>query len=224
MSRQTITTPLSILVAGLIFVLLVMARPEDPSRAAPSRQDEDPYPAQTQTAQAEQTANGSAYPGQATETATVTGTRTATPTRTQTSAQRTPTGTATRATPTPTVARQPTQSGAVTSQPADDATTFPQDNGETPTPTNELTCAPGQRVDIAGSGPPRTGFLLYFNGRPVSGGTTGADGSFSISLVVGAEAAGTYDVVVKVRGSSQALRELTCSVPVTTPTPLPGRR
>jgi hypothetical protein len=43
-----------------------------------------------------------------------------------------------------------------------------------------------------------------------------------LKLIVGQERAGEYNVTVRVRGTSQVLRQLTCSVPSVTPTPLPG--
>jgi hypothetical protein len=76
-------------------------------------------------------------------------------------------------------------------------------------------------VLITGQGPPRAAFLLYFGQRVVGGGSVSVSGSFSIPLVVGHERPGSYPVVVRVRGSEQVLRELTCEVPAAArPTPI----
>jgi hypothetical protein len=76
-------------------------------------------------------------------------------------------------------------------------------------------------VLITGQGPPRAAFLLYFGQRVVGGGSVSLNGGFSIPLVVGRERPGTYPVIVRVRGSEQVLRELTCEVPpAAPPTPI----
>jgi hypothetical protein len=46
------------------------------------------------------------------------------------------------------------------------------------------------------------------------------DGRFAIPLVVGHERPGTYQVSVRVRGTEEVLRKLTCVVPIP-PTPTP---
>jgi hypothetical protein len=95
--------------------------------------------------------------------------------------------------------------------------TAPDADDVTPTASSYLICAPGERVLITGEGPPRAAFLLYFGLRVVSGGSVSLTGSFSIPLVVGHERPGSYPVTVRVRGSEQVLRELTCEVPATQP-------
>jgi len=90
-----------------------------------------------------------------------------------------------------------------------------------PTPDDALTCAPGIPVVITGDGPPRAAFLLYFGQRPVSGGSVDPYGRFEATLIVGSERAGVYPVTVRQRGTPHVLREVTCSVPAVTPTPLP---
>jgi hypothetical protein len=87
-----------------------------------------------------------------------------------------------------------------------------------------MTCFPGEPLVITGDGPPRAAFLLYFGERAVSGGSVTPAGRFSTRLVVGQERAGVYLVTVRVRGTSQVLREIACSVPDVTPTPLPRAR
>lgn len=64
----------------------------------------------------------------------------------------------------------------------------------------------------------------HFGQRAVGGGSASPNGDFALQPIVGQERAGDYQVTVRVRGTSQVLRELTCSVPATpVPTPL-GRR
>jgi hypothetical protein len=77
-------------------------------------------------------------------------------------------------------------------------------------------------IEIAGDGPPRAPLLLYFAERPVGGGSVAPNGRFALKLIVGQERAGEYMVTVRVRGTSRALRQITCAVPNVTPTPLPS--
>jgi hypothetical protein len=207
MARTGLVRPLLILLVGLTFVFTSLGRTERGS-----------FPARMQ---------GTAYPRPATATATsaayqapaVRGTQTVTATVTRTAT--TPTTIATSGTPqTAVVPATITQTAPAQIQ----APTAPA----TPTATIELTgnvvCTPGQRLMIAGVGPPRAPVLLYFGRRIVGGGSVGPDGTFSLPLLVGAERTGDYPVAVRVRGSGQALTEFTCAVPAVTPTPLPGRR
>jgi len=93
-----------------------------------------------------------------------------------------------------------------------------------PTPQGDvLTCVPGETVTITGQGPSNAGFLLYFDERIVSGGTVRTDGTFTIGLRVGNEAAGRYLVEVRERGNRKLLKVATCDVPAVTPTALPAR-
>jgi hypothetical protein len=85
-------------------------------------------------------------------------------------------------------------------------------------------CVPNEPLLIRGEGPAFAPFLLYFEQRAVSGGTVGADGLFEISLIVGRERPGSYEVSVRLRENGEVLRQLECSVPATpTPTPIRGR-
>ncbi len=79
-------------------------------------------------------------------------------------------------------------------------------------------------MQITGTGTPFAPILLYFGQRIVGGGSIDSDGRFSIPLVVGEERNGNYVVRVKVRGSPEIIRELTCTVPAITPTALPRLR
>ena len=218
MSWKSIAIPLVVIAVGVAFMMAALAT-SDSASSAPLRQD---YPAQTQTAQAQLTAIQAAYPGTnepatTTPTETTTGTLTTLPTATVS----TPSVATTPDQPTPPIVspRPPTS-------PSSEDTSTPETNGPaatTPeaTPASALTCAPGERVLITGQGPPRAAFLLYFGQRVVGGGSVSLTGSFSIPLVVGHERPGSYSVVVRVRGSEQVLRELTCEVPpAASPTPI----
>jgi len=135
-------------------------------------------------------------------------------------------GTAT-ATPTPTLS--PTSfAGPATLTPSPIQSTpsvEPQRLAPTETPTaipdSALTCYPGQPLVIAGDGPARAAFLLYFGQRVVTGGSVSPTGRFATSLIVGHERAGVYPISVRVRGTAQVLLETSCVVPDITPTLIP---
>jgi hypothetical protein len=91
-------------------------------------------------------------------------------------------------------------------------------------PDDALTCYPGQPLVISGDGPPRAAFLVYFGQRVVSGGSVAQSGRFATTLIIGRERAGVYPIVVRVRGTSQVLLELSCAVPDVTPTFVPRAR
>jgi hypothetical protein len=99
----------------------------------------------------------------------------------------------------------------------------------TATPTSDLmgsyaVCVPNEPLLIRGEGPAFAPFLLYFDNRAVSGGSVGADGLFEISLIVGRERPGSYEVSVRLRENGEVLQQFECSVPPTpTPTPIRGR-
>ncbi|HJZ46878.1 MAG TPA: hypothetical protein VKE41_06915, partial [Roseiflexaceae bacterium] len=71
---------------------------------------------------------------------------------------------------------------------------------------------------------PRAPFLVYFGQRVVSGGSVAQSGRFAATLLIGRERAGVYSIVVRVRGTSQVLLELSCAVPDVTPTFVPRAR
>ena len=207
MQRYNFLTPISVLIAGLVIIGMLFIGPsvspdaatrpvDDVMQAYPpedrvDNQQDDPYPG-----------NQTSTP--ATETAE---TETREPAQTRVPDSEEPTTETASPTPEPTAARtNPTSA-------PDEPTEIP-DVTVTPTPSNELTCVPGQPVDIIGEGPPRSGFLLYFDERVVSGGSIEPDGTFAISVIVGDEQEGTYPVVVRERGTFRDLLELTCIVPV----------
>lgn len=197
---------MSILGAGLIVIILLLVAPSPHNRAianqqgAPPAQEDPydpPYPPEDQTA-----------------------TSTTTPITTTVTAGTATTTTATTATTTVTASPSPTTDSPTTST-ADSTQPTATLAGPTPTPTpsNDLTCLPGVPIEITGDGPPRAPFLLYFNQRAVSGGSVEPDGRFAIPLVVGNERPGNYEVIVRVRGTTQILRRINCTVLAVTPTP-----
>jgi hypothetical protein len=87
---------------------------------------------------------------------------------------------------------------------------------------------------------------LYFNGRPVSGGTVAEDGSYKAVLFIEGEGPGKYPVVIRLRygerrvlglfryeslangsglltnaGGSAGIQQMICIVPEITPLPSP---
>jgi hypothetical protein len=244
MSRQNITSPVSVLLAGVIVIILLLAGSGSSTSAIVRQQSNTPTwtPCLDDGSQAffdclqvqdDATATGEAltetaggYPGttsSAYPAESPTGGATGTTTVTTTSGSRTPTtGSATAQitrTPTPTATQTP---GAAESTASDQPTEAAA--ASTPTPLNALVCTPNVPVLIEGSGPPRAPVLLYFGERPVGGGSIGPDGRFALKLIVGQERAGDYSVSVRIRGTSQVLRQVTCSVPFVAPTPLPDAR
>ena len=237
MSRQNMTSPISVLLAGVIVIILLLASSGANTSAITRQQsgtptwtpcddeDNDCIDFQDNATASAQilTETASAYPAEPSSSAyppsggtnVVTGTTTITAV-TGTAPAR---GTPTPIRGTPTVAGS-TNTGATSSAPS--GTTQPDEATATlsPTPTDAITCAPGVPVEIAGDGPPRAPLLLYFGERPVGGGSVAANGRFALKLIVGQERAGEYKVTVRVRGTSQALRQVTCLVPNVTPTPL----
>lgn len=220
MPHRSITLPLSLIIvfAGLMLALLVGALPATPPvsiaqstncpypdpASCPGGQQNDPYPGGASTSTPTQTIQSQATPT-ATSTTTPTSIATSISTATATVTQQAP-----RVTPTapPTRTRPPTPTGP------------------TPTPTSPLpegiatlVCIPGATITLAGSGPPNTALLAYFNNRPVGGGFSRADGTFSIDLVIGPERPGQYLVEVRKRDGRERVSQWGCEVPRATPTP-----
>lgn len=234
MPRHSILSPLSVLLAGLLVIVLALAGGGVPSTASSQRghgtptvtpcEDDDPEvcdPENQGDLGDTPTPTDSGYPYEAPGTPTPTLDDTSTPTVSQE-----PTGTLTGTfTPEPT---DPAEDSTPTFAPQPEGTAAPAAvpplPSPTPTPEAQLACLPNVPLIITGSAPPRAPLLLYFGQRAVGGGSAGPNGDFSLKLIVGQERAGDYQVTVRVRGTSQVLRELTCSVPATpVPTPL-GRR
>jgi hypothetical protein len=233
------TSPISVLLAGVIVIILLLASSGANTGAITRRQNGTPTwtpcgagdnecidiqdEATANAATATKTASGypagtsSAYlpPGQRTSVVTGTSTITSTTGTPAAGGTLTPTG----GTPTLTRSANPGGSTALPSE-----VTQPDEAIATlsPTPIDAFTCTPGVPIEIAGDGPPRAPLLLYFGERSVGGGSVAANGRFALKLIVGQERAGDYTVTVRVRGTSQVLRQVTCSVPNVTPTPLPS--
>jgi hypothetical protein len=220
MPLKRLSSPLIVIIAGVILTIIIVVVPDSNTGARP-RQDDD-YPARTQTAAA---LTAEPYPEDGTATATATTNVTGTPTATSA------TPSATQLTPTDSTesALRPTEPGTPPLPPTATATDVEvplalEEPTLTATPVRTMVCPPGEPVEIAGQGPPRAAFLLYFGQRVVSGGSVSVNGQFSISLVVGYERPGAYTVTVRIRGTREVLRELTCEVPASpSPTPIKGR-
>ena len=228
MPRHTMTSPLSVLLAGVTVIVLLLISSGVSTSAISLQQTRTPVvwtPCNDEdnacitfqdnaTATAVAYGFASPYAAPASGTATVAGTATSTTTGTIA-------GTVTPGTP----QRSPTPSQTHTqtpTAPANAESTSAQAEVATPTatPSDTITCAPGVPVLIVGEGPPRAPLLLYFGERPVGGGSIGPNGRFELKLMVGQERAGDYKVTARVRGTAQVLREVTCTVPQVTPTPL----
>jgi hypothetical protein len=207
MSRQNLANPITVLLAGVIVIAMLLVA-ADPRTAANERAQEDTTP----------TTEDYPYPSPgASASSTVTGTRTPT----VTPGTVTPSATATRQTAATPTGQQTALTDTAATETAELAESDTPTTTPTATPSNQLACVPGVPVEIAGAGPPRAAYLIYFGDRAVGGGSIEADGTFHARLIVGQERAGDYDVTVRVRGTQQVLRQITCSVPATTPTPLP---
>jgi hypothetical protein len=229
MSWKSLATPLTVIIIGVIFTIAALSAPEQRISGGPANQ----YNAPQGTATPDTSICGS-YPKpgssdippeclaltttpQTTTTSTVGGTGTPTTTTTVTPT----TGTVA---PSPPTVAVPTRTTSPL-QPTEDSTQETTSIDVTPTLLDALSCVPGEQVLITGEGPPRAALLLYFGQRVVGGGSVPLSGSFSLPLVVGRERPGSYPVAVRVRGSEQVLRELTCVVPPTAPpTPIQSRR
>jgi hypothetical protein len=232
MSRQNRVSTLSVLLLGLIVIAMIMAgsgiRTSASVRLQSATATWTPCPSEDQDFCYDD-ATGTIAAYFATQTATRTAGTTGTPSVTGTAGTvtGTPTTTGTTSlTPTrPTGVATPTPFPTSQTLPATVAPQLPAESASpTPTPVNTVTCFPGDPVEITGSGPPRAAFLVYFGGRVVSGGSVAPSGRFSTKLVVGNERGGIYVVTVRLRGTSQVLRQISCSVPDVTPTPPPRVR
>ena len=206
MQQTSLLTPLSLLASGCVLIVLLITGPQTNSPVEATVRNQA-YPAAT------------AYPLPAAST-------TITPTVASTVTTRTVQPTVVQATPTAIL--RPTANSAVTPTTVVVPTamrtpTPPLTRASAPTPIADdstRSCLPAVPVTISGDGPANAGFLVVFNQRIVSGGTVRSNGKYSIDLIIGNEAAGTYPVEVRVRGSRQLLTAFTCQVNATTPTPL----
>jgi hypothetical protein len=229
MPRQQLSSPLIILLAGVTMIALLLAGTSTSTsaitRQRPSAQQFTPCPNDDSDAQfecederammteeaAQRTpTDDTGYPYNGPSTATATGTSTgatstATATATVTQVATTDTN-RTGADATPTLADGSS---------AEAATGVPGVAQGAPTPTviADLICAPGIPTTVTGTAPAYAPLLLFFDQRPVGGGSASSSGTFALKLVVGKERSGLYQVTVRVRGTSQLVRTLSCAVP-----------
>lgn len=220
MSRQTMVVPFSIIGSALLLIGMMVNNVD-----GRTRQQDPPYSTAEQTGTSiALTQTADAYVAdEPTETSQPTGDSGSNPTATTQSVARTPTNTPTRVTTTVTRAPTATRSAETsTPQPTSTVPVSAVDETATPTPANQLRCVPGQSITLRGTGTPYSGFLVYFGTRAVSGGSVEVDGTFAITVVIGSERPGTYDVVVRERGNNAVLRQIECNVPYVTPTPSPS--
>lgn len=223
MSQRNLFWPLGVITVFLLVMAAALTNPPETALRAQSDPCREGYPVYpvcvTQTAQAN--------PNAATNTPTPTSSPTPTTTTTTVTTSTTAAGTATAATAatgtpggTPTIAATATRAATATPR----ATRDPNSVTPTLTPTLEIVgdviaCTPGEAVEFEGEGPPNSALLLYFNRRAVGGGLTGADGRYLLRMVVGTERPGFYLVSIQLRDTREVLRELTCEIGGTTPTP-----
>lgn len=241
MSRQNMASPISILVGGVIVIILLLASSGVNTSAIALQQNGTPTwtpcddtdsecidfqdnalatsESLTETADAYPARTSSGYTAPSARTSVITGTQTITGVANGTSTTPT-TPTTTLGTPTPTATIQAgTTSSAQPSSEAQPNSAIPTPS---PTPVDAIICTPGVAVEITGAGPARAPLLLYFGERAVGGGSVAPNGRFALKLLVGQERAGEYQVTVRVRGTSQELRTITCSVPNAAPPPRPS--
>lgn len=200
MPRHNLRSPIGVLVVGLILIWMLLIRSAQSTSAIGDLQPYPGYPAQTTPTTA---ANSTAPATLPTTTATTNTLATAIPTATKATAITTR------------VPTRPLANNAPAATPVVPTATA------LPVLVSELTCAPGATIEINGESPPRAALLLYFGQRVVGGASADPNGRFVIPLIVGRERAGEYVVTVRVRGTRQLVRELTCIVPQVSPTPLP---
>jgi len=226
MSWKSLASPLAVIIVGVLIIGMLLAAPERQAgtRASAQRvaqQDEEPCSSYPAGSVPERCLTPTAYPDAADTPDTTPDAKADTPTvsttatTTVTTTPLTPLSTATVAVTQPVATAAPRPTSAPTPETAE---TLAPTSETTPTPVNELMCVPGETITIAGQGPPRAALLLYFDQRVVGGGSVNLSGSFALPLVVGKERPGIYPVQVRVRGTTQVLRELTCEVP---PAPTP---
>lgn len=84
-------------------------------------------------------------------------------------------------------------------------------------PVGDLICAPGAPIIIQGATQPRAPLLLFFNERAVGGGSASVTGSYALTMRVGNERPGVYEIAVFVRGSWEEVLVTSCTVPSATP-------
>lgn len=121
-------------------------------------------------------------------------------------------------------AQQASPTSLATSTPT--ATRGPAQLAATPTATSALpdgvealNCVPGSTVTLTGQAPPNTALLAFFDKRPVGGGLSRPNGTYTIELQIGKERPGFYVVEVRERATRAFVAQFGCQVPAFTPTP-----
>ncbi|MEI6776452.1 MAG: hypothetical protein WCK70_06095 [Chloroflexales bacterium] len=79
-----------------------------------------------------------------------------------------------------------------------------------------IPCLPGDVIPVNGSASAEEALIVSFGGRPVGGGFSRKDGSYSILLRIGDERPGTYLVQVQERATRTMIRKFNCQVSATT--------
>lgn len=223
--------PVSVVIVGMLFILLVVGSPVEDPQAAPLQQDdatstytpppsETPYeePTETDTPEDEETEEPTATEEPTEEDQAEEPTQTEEPTEEEAEE---PTDTAE-----PTEEEEPTETPE-RNTPTASATPIPKDD--------ERDCFIGETVVIqpriaSELARPYTPLLLYFDGRVVGGGMSDVNGFYNLRLTIGEEEAGTsiereeavpqeYPVEVRVRDTRELVHELTCNLWAATPTP-----
>lgn len=231
MAQHSLIWPLTIIVLALAIILSIVANPDAPRAASVQQSDcVQGNPAYPACLQQNNTQNNPNYP-EPTNTRTPTRTYTPEPDQNDNDSTSTPTSTQTptvdpddeedddRTTPTA------TRTATATFTPVVNNTSSPVVVSPTPTSTvpatgDVLNCVPEVLVLIEGQGPPLTPLMLVFNGRPVGGATSDAQGFYKLRLITGKERPGDYPVEVQVRHTREVIDERICRVPGSmSPTP-----
>lgn len=229
MHRQQLSSPLIILLAGVTMIALLLvgtsASTSAITRQRPSAQDFTPCPNDDSDAQYECEDERALMTEAAAEWTPTTdtgypynspGTTTATGTSTSATSAATATATITELATTDAsrtgLEETPTLAVASTAESTSGVPDVAQ-GVPTPSPLADLICAPGIAATVTGTAPAYAPLLLFFDQRPVGGGSASSSGTFALKLLVGKERSGLYQVTVRVRGTSQVVRELKCAVP-----------
>lgn len=88
----------------------------------------------------------------------------------------------------------------------------------TPTALADLIAVPGRPINLPVEGPPSMAFLVYFDDRPVGGGSIDQNGRGVIVVTTGIEQQGLHRIVVRERGGTRVLLTRSIYMPAVTPT------
>lgn len=125
-------------------------------------------------------------------------------------------------------ATTPTLTPTLTNTTAPVTPSAPETELPSPTPTPLVpegvatrVCIPGETIEVTGEGEAGTPLIVTFAERPVGGGAVRSDGTYRITLRIGAERPGIYLVEVEERDSRAVLQEFACEVPAINGSPTP---